>query len=112
MLKEISSFGASKEASHAIIYIGGHNVPPPPLRRIGLIFVHVPKSIGNIGNFYFIALFENDYRASLIEVNKTKDWALVQNAALVIKIKELKLGLVRLGDLNLTQSNLIYSTQT
>ena len=86
MLKEISSFGASKEASHAIIYIGGHNVPPP-LRRIGLIFVHVPKSIGNIGNFYFIALFENDYRASLIEVNKTKDWALVQNAASVIRRK-------------------------
>ena len=27
--------------------------------------------------------------------NKTKDWALVQNAALVMKIKVLKLGLVR-----------------
>ena len=26
------------------------------------------------------------------EVNKTKDWALVQNAALVIGVKELKLG--------------------
>ena len=28
-------------------------------------------------------------------INKTKDWALVQNAALVMKIKVLKLGLVR-----------------
>ena len=28
-------------------------------------------------------------------VDKTKDWALVQNAALVMKIKVLKLGLVR-----------------
>ena len=28
-------------------------------------------------------------------LNKTKDWALVQNAALVMKIKVLKLGLVR-----------------
>ena len=27
--------------------------------------------------------------------NKTKDWALVQKAALVMKIKVLKLGLVR-----------------
>ena len=25
-------------------------------------------------------------------INKTKDWALVQNAALVIDVKELKLG--------------------
>ena len=31
--------------------------------------------------------------------NKTKDWALVQNAALAMKIKVLKLGLVRLGHL-------------
>ena len=30
-----------------------------------------------------------------IHLNKTKDWALVQNAALVMKIKVLKLGLVR-----------------
>ena len=29
------------------------------------------------------------------QANKTKDWALVQNAALVMKIKVLKLGLVR-----------------
>ena len=28
-------------------------------------------------------------------LNKTKDWALVQNTALVMKIKMLKLGLVR-----------------
>ena len=35
----------------------------------------------------------------LSKINKTKDWALVQNEALVMKIKVLKLGLVRLGDL-------------
>ena len=27
-----------------------------------------------------------------LQLNKTKDWALVQNAALVIDVKELKLG--------------------
>ena len=31
--------------------------------------------------------------------NKIRDWALVQNAALVMKISMLNLGLVRLGDL-------------
>ena len=44
------------------------------------------------------------------KLSKTKDWALVQNAALVMKIKVLKLGLVRWT--NLTQSNLTYSKQT
>ena len=34
-------------------------------------------------------------KANSTLVNKTKDWALVQNAALVMKIKVLKLGLVR-----------------
>ena len=29
-----------------------------------------------------------------IRINKTKDWTLVQNAALVMKIKVLKLGFV------------------
>ena len=32
---------------------------------------------------------------TMVNLNKTKDWALVQNAALVMKIKVLKLGLVR-----------------
>ena len=34
------------------------------------------------------------YRYRWVEQNKTKDWALVQNAALVIDVKELKLGYV------------------
>ena len=38
------------------------------------------------------SLLSND---CLHSVNKTKDWALVQNAAFVMKIKVLKLGLVR-----------------
>ena len=42
-------------------------------------------------------------------MKKTKDWDLVQNAALVMKINMLKLGLVSWP--NLIQSNLTYSEQ-
>ena len=55
---------------------------------------HIPNATGDDTNKIEVIHEETIHAEGTIRPNKTKDWALVQNAALVIDVKELKLGWV------------------